>query len=164
MSRINNDMGIELSILDLFQKLHTPVWDQIMCAITKLGNGGAVWIVLTLVLLLIPKTRHCGALLATALIINTVLGNGIIKPLVARPRCDVNTAIQLLVPRPSGWSFPSGHTSASFVSASSLFFYACQRDAAALSAYGPVDRKKAALKVRYQSQRPSFIRALFVPA
>ena len=117
-------MGLELSILDLIQKLHTPLGDQVMCAITKLGNGGAIWIALTLSLLLVPKTRRCSAVLAAALVINTILCNGILKPLVARPRpCDVNTAIQLLIPRPSDWSFPSGHTSASFASASALFFH-----------------------------------------
>lgn len=74
---------------------------------------------------LIPKTRRCGAVLTVALIINTILCNGIIKPFVARPRpCDVNMAIQLLIPRPSDWSFPSGHTSAAFASASALFFHA----------------------------------------
>ena len=124
-------MEIEFDILDLLQKLHTPIGDQVMCAITKLGNAGAIWIMLALILLLIPKTRRCGVVLAAALLINTVLCNGIIKPCVARPRpCDVNTAIQLLVPRPSGWSFPSGHTSASFASASALFFHAHRRNTA----------------------------------
>lgn len=118
-------MGLELRILYLIQKLHTPVGDQVMCAITKLGNGGAIWLALTLGLLLIPKTRRCGAALAAALVINTILCNGILKPLVARPRpCDVNPSIQLLISRPSDWSFPSGHTSASFASASVLFFHA----------------------------------------
>ena len=127
-------MGIEFDILDLIQKLHTPIGDRVMCAITKLGNAGAIWIVLTLILLLIPKTRRCGATLVAALLINTVLCNGIIKPCVARPRpCDVNTAIQFLVPRPSGWSFPSGHTSTSFASVSALLFYAYRSgDVAAL--------------------------------
>lgn len=133
---------MELSILDLIQKLHTPIGDQVMCAITKLGNGGTVWIVLTLVLLLALKTRRCGAALAVALVINTILCNGILKPLVARPRpCDVNTAIQLLVPRPSDWSFPSGHTSASFASATALFFHAYHGGAAAVSESRAVARK-----------------------
>ena len=118
-------MEIEFDILDLLQKLHTPIGDQVMCTITKLGNAGAIWIMRTLILLLIPKTRRCGAVLTVALIINTILCNGIIKPFVARPRpCDVNMAIQLLIPRPSDWSFPSGHTSAAFASASALFFHA----------------------------------------
>ena len=127
-------MEIEFDILDLLQKLHTPIGDQVMCTITKLGNAGAIWIMLTLILLLIPKTRRCGAVLTVALIINTILCNGIIKPFVARPRpCDVNMAIQLLIPRPSDWSFPSGHTSAAFASASALFFHAYNSIGAAVS-------------------------------
>lgn len=66
-------MEIEFDILDLLQKLHTPIGDQVMCTITKLGNAGAIWIMLTLILLLIPKTRRCGAVLTVALIINTIL-------------------------------------------------------------------------------------------
>lgn len=127
-------MGIEFGILDLIQDLHTPIGDQVMCVITKLGNGGAVWIVLTLVLLLIPKTRRCGAVLAAALVINTILCNGILKPLVARPRpCDVNPSIQLLISRPSDWSFPSGHTAASFALTAALFFHAYHGAVAAVS-------------------------------
>ena len=127
-------MEIEFDILDLLQRLHTPIGDQVMCTITKLGNAGAIWIMLTLILLLIPKTRRCGAVLTVALIINTILCNGIIKPFVARPRpCDVNMAIQLLIPRPSDWSFPSGHTSAAFASASALFFHACRSSSVAVS-------------------------------
>ena len=56
----DDDMEIEFDILDLLQKLHTPIGDQVMCTITKLGNAGAIWIMLTLILLLIPKTRRCG--------------------------------------------------------------------------------------------------------
>ncbi len=134
IGRGDDDMEIEFDILDLLQKLHTPIGDQVMCAITKLGNAGAIWIMLALILLLIPKTRRCGAVLTVALIINTILCNGIIKPFVARPRpCDVNMAIQLLIPRPSDWSFPSGHTSAAFASASALFFHACRSSSVAVS-------------------------------
>lgn len=46
------------------------------------------------------------------------------KPFVARVRpCDVNTAVQLLVPRPDDFSFPSGHTGASFEGAAVLFLH-----------------------------------------
>ena len=116
-------MGIEISILDLIQKLRTPLGDRVMCMITKLGNGGAVWIVLALVLLLIPKTRRSGAVLAAALAVDAVLCNLLLKPLVARVRpFEVNTAVQLLVAKPQDFSFPSGHTAASFASAAALYF------------------------------------------
>ena len=53
--------------------------------------------------------------LALALGLEFAVCNGILKPLIARPRpCDLNDAIQLLIPRPGDDSFPSGHTIASF--------------------------------------------------
>ena len=58
-----------------------------------------------------------------ALILDVILCNGILKNVFARARpCDVNTAVQLLVPRPDDYSFPSGHTAASFAAVSALFF------------------------------------------
>lgn len=45
------------------------------------------------------------------------------KNLVARTRpCDVNTAIQLLISHPTDYSFPSGHTAASFTAVAALYF------------------------------------------
>ena len=50
-----------------------------------------------------------------------VAGDCILKPLFARPRpCDVNTAITILVKRPHGHSFPSGHTASAFAAAFAL--------------------------------------------
>ena len=50
-----------------------------------------------------------------------MLCNVFIKNLVARTRpFDVNTAVQLLVAKPRDYSFPSGHTSASFAAACAL--------------------------------------------
>ena len=56
-------MNIELSILDWIQTLHTPFLDKIMVFITRLGDAGIIWIVLSIVLLLIPKTRKSGAVI-----------------------------------------------------------------------------------------------------
>ena len=51
-----------------------------------------------------------------------VAGDCILKPLFARPRpCDVNTAITILVKRPHGHSFPSGHTASAFAAAFALW-------------------------------------------
>ena len=115
-------MGMEIQILDWLQKLHTPVLDKIMSLITRLGDAGILWILLAAVLLLIPKTRKSGFILAGALVVDALLCNVILKPLVARIRpYDVNTAVQLLVSKPVDYSFPSGHTAASFASVVALF-------------------------------------------
>ena len=108
-------MGIEITILDWIQSIRTPIGDRIMTFVTGLGNAGAVWILLAVILLIVPKTRKSGAVLAAALCVDVVLCNGILKNLFGRIRpCDVNTSIQLLIPRPDDFSFPSGHTAASF--------------------------------------------------
>lgn len=113
----------ELMILDWIQNIRTPMGDTFMCFVTKLGNAGIIWIVLTVVLLVIPRTRKAGAVMTAALCIDLVLCNGILKNLVARTRpCDVNTQIQLLIARPVDFSFPSGHTAASFAAVAALYF------------------------------------------
>lgn len=54
-------MTIEFQILDLIQNLHTPTGDVIFPWISKLGNGGFIWIVLAAGLLVFPRTRKAGA-------------------------------------------------------------------------------------------------------
>lgn len=115
-------MSIELSILDWIQTLHTPFLDKIMVFITRLGDAGIIWIVMSLVLLLIPKTRKSGVIMVAALIVDVLLCNVVLKNLVARTRpYDVNTGVQLLVARLHDYSFPSGHTAASFASVAALY-------------------------------------------
>lgn len=132
-ARIRNDilkckpkeefMGIEIQILDWIQTLHTPLLDEIMLLITHLGDMGSFWILLTIILLLIPETRKSGVIVATALCIDIVVCNGILKNVFARTRpFDVNTAVQLLIAAPRDFSFPSGHTGASFAAVFALYF------------------------------------------
>ena len=88
-----------------------------------LGNAGAIWIACAVVLILIPKTRKVGLVLAVSLALEALCCNLILKPLVARIRpFDMNTAAQLLISPPKDFSFPSGHTGAAFAAASALFF------------------------------------------
>lgn len=116
-------MGIEFKILDLIQNMQTPVGDAVMCFITRLGDAGMIWILLTVILLVIPKTRKSGIVLMAALCVDFVLCNGILKNLFTRIRpCDINTHVQLLIARPDDFSFPSGHTAASFASVTALYF------------------------------------------
>ena len=117
-------MYMELAILDAIQAhLRCNFFDVMMPLVTKLGNGGILWIISAAVLLLIPKTRKIGAAMLVALGLEVLCCNIILKPLVARIRpCDVNTAVQLLVSRPTDFSFPSGHTGASFAAVSVLYF------------------------------------------
>ncbi len=113
---------MEIEILDFIQTLRTPFGDWFFPLVTKLGNAGIIWIILALILLIIPKTRKYGAIVAIALIADLILCNGILKNLVARTRpFDVNTAVELLIKKPTDYSFPSGHTAAAFAAVTGLF-------------------------------------------
>ena len=93
-----------------------------MVFITRLGDVGIIWIVLSIVLLLIPKTRKSGAVMVAALVVDVLLCNIVLKNLVARTRpYDVNTGVHLLVAKLHDYSFPSGHTAASFASVTALY-------------------------------------------
>ena len=115
-------MSWEIEFLNSIQHLlRNEFLDAVMPFISSLGNAGIFWILLTVVLLIIPKTRKAGVASAIALVLMLVTGNMILKPLIARLRpFTVNTAIELLIPPPSDFSFPSGHTCASFVSATAI--------------------------------------------
>ena len=113
---------MEFQILDALQEIHTPIMDTLMCGITRLGDAGMIWILLCIVLLLMPKTRKSGMVLLTALLADLVICNVILKPTIQRIRpFDVITDIELLVKRPLDYSFPSGHTAASFTSVMALY-------------------------------------------
>ena len=85
---------------------------------TTLGNGGLLWIVLSLVLLCWRPTRKVGAAALLALLLGALCTNVVLKNLVQRPR--PYTVVEGLIPLLTSGdpnSFPSGHTSASFAAA-----------------------------------------------
>lgn len=117
-------MAFDFWILDFIQTyLRSGFGDVFMPFITKFGDGGIFWILFTVVLLLIPKTRRIGGVVAVSVIIEALCCNVILKPLVARVRpYDVREGIILLVNAPRDFSFPSGHTGVSFAVVSGLYF------------------------------------------
>lgn len=95
--------------------------DAVMPVISFLGNAGWFWIAAAIVLLITKKYRRVGAAVALALIFGLIVGNLTLKPLIARIRpYDVRPYIELLVSKPSDFSFPSGHTLASFEAATAI--------------------------------------------
>lgn len=118
----------EFDLLYWFQSIHNPILDKIVVVITSLGNAGIFWILLTLVMLIVCKDKKEAwtsalALLFSLLVINIFLKNTVMR---ARP-CWIDDTIPLLVKNPKDYSFPSGHSSASFASAVSIVQYAKYR-------------------------------------
>ena len=118
-------MNFEFAILDFIRENFTSApMDSIMKFITFFGNAGWFWIVLSLVLAFIPKTRKIGLTACCALLFSLIFCNLTLKPLIARTRpYDVIEGIKLIIEAEHDYSFPSGHTSASFAAAVSIFYY-----------------------------------------
>lgn len=88
---------------------------------TTLGNAGILFIVLTLVLLCIRSTRKVGLAAAGGLIVDLLVVNITIKPLVSRPRpWVVMEGFEVLLRSSDPNSFPSGHTCAAFAFAAAV--------------------------------------------
>ena len=79
--------ALEFGILNGIQEsCRCAVLDAVLPFLSSLSDHGEIWIALALVLLLIPKTRRTGLVLALALGLEFAVCNGILKPLIARPR------------------------------------------------------------------------------
>ena len=119
-------LSFDLPILDWIQThLQSGFLDFIMPIITIFGDAGIFWIAWAVLLLLFPKTRKTGLGMGIALLLGVVICNIILKPAVARPRPydmqeELGVMIKLLVERQHDFSFPSGHTIASFESCTVL--------------------------------------------
>lgn len=127
-------VDFEYRILDgIRESLSSGVMDVIMKAFSFLAEGGWFWIALGLVLAIIPKTRKIGVTVLTALILSLIVCNITIKLLVARTRpFDLREGIELIVSKPTDYSFPSGHSSASFAAAAAIFAHKKKWGAGAL--------------------------------
>lgn len=109
-------------LLFLQENVRNPVMTPILKLITTLGNGGAIWIVLAVLLLCIPRTRKVGCMAAAALMGTLLINNMILKNLVARVRpYEVIEGLTYIVRRPVDFSFPSGHAGCSFAVACIMF-------------------------------------------
>ncbi len=114
----NTDVAILNWIHNVFSCLFL---DVVMPVITALGNKGIFMIIVAVVMVCFKKTRKAGIAMGIALVLGLVLGNGLLKNLFGRVRpYELEGALvtDLLIKAPHDYSFPSGHTLASFEFAS----------------------------------------------
>ena len=113
-------VSFDLPILDWIQaNMTNPVLDFLMPIITLLGDAGIFWIVCASILALTKKYRRIGFGMAIAMVLGLLVCNVTLKPLVARIRPydfqeTLGVTINLLIEKQHDFSFPSGHTIASF--------------------------------------------------
>ena len=116
-------ISFDLPVLDWIQaNLKSSIMDTVMPIITVFGDAGIFWMVIAALLFIFPKTRRTGLGMAIAMMIGLIVCNVTLKPLVARIRpydlqAELGVTIPLLGERMHAFSFPSGHTIASFEAA-----------------------------------------------
>ncbi len=115
--------NFDYSILNFIQDhMRCGLLDAIVPKITMLGNWGLLWIAVSAILMLKKKSRKIGITLIAGLLMGLIIGNGILKNLVARPRpCWGDIPFERLIANPTDYSFPSGHTLSSFIAAITLY-------------------------------------------
>lgn len=117
---------IDVEIIKFIDGLHGPVLDFLAPILSLFGDYGIFWILCAAAFICVPKTRRMGFTMGLALLMGVILGNAVLKNLIARPRPYAleelsYLADKLLVPTPWDYSFPSGHSLASFEAAVPVF-------------------------------------------
>ena len=116
-------ISFDLPVLDWIQaNMQSGFMDKFMPFITKFGDHGTFWMIVAALLFLFPKTRKTGLGMFFAMMLGLIICNMILKPVVGRIRpydlqAELGVTIQLLGERMHDFSFPSGHTIASFEAA-----------------------------------------------
>ena len=110
---------IDLSLLLWIQKVfRVEALDPFWKLLSFLADNGWFWMVLGLVLAVLAGTRKAGVTVLLALGIGAMITNVCLKPLAARMRpYDYSELVLLLVQPLHDYSFPSGHSCASFAGA-----------------------------------------------
>ena len=111
-----------IALLNWIQQFSNEFLDVFFKVFTRLSDYGEMWIVICLILVLFKKTRKAGFLGLLALLIEAILVMFVLKPMFNRPRPYITYNVPILIPTPSGSSFPSGHSAASFAVAFMLYF------------------------------------------
>ncbi len=117
----------------LLSSWHTPWLDAVMWTLGAIGEVGGVWLLAAAVMAAwVPKSRGAAWQVVLALSLSQLVVDGVIKPLVGRPRPFVaDHSIQVVgAYLPSTFSFPSGHAALSF-SAAVVMAHALPRGRAA---------------------------------
>lgn len=111
---------------------HNRFTDFIFPLLSRIGNAGAVWLTIAIILGYNRRTRCFALMLFFSLALAHVISQ-ILKPIIGRPRpFVVHPGVSLLIHTPGGYSCPSGHSASSFAAATVIWLFNSRFGAAAL--------------------------------
>lgn len=119
-------MGWDAGLLIYIQEhFRTDLLTPFMTFITHTSDAGLCWIILCILLVIIPRTRRVGIIAGASIAIEALITNLLIKNIVARTRpYEVVEGLVNLIEKQKDYSFPSGHSGASFAVAGALIVVA----------------------------------------
>lgn len=116
------------ALLWLQEHLRGTVQNAVLCFYTRLGDAGALFIALAVLMLCFRKSRKAGFTALLALAVGFVCTNLALKNIFMRPRPWLDVpGLTALVTEKDPNSFPSGHTTAAFAFAGALWRTAPQK-------------------------------------
>lgn len=112
---------MDLDILLWIQTLRNEFLDGFFTLYTHLGDAGIIWILILGYLTYRKETRWIGIFGFVVMLADVLIVNGLLKPLINRPRPFQVYDLSPLISPPIGSSFPSGHAASSFAVAVYLY-------------------------------------------
>ncbi len=118
---------LDFFITHLFSDwINAEFLDTFMVFVTRIADSGAIWIITGAILLCFKKTRKCGFVMLISLLCAFIISEFTIKPIFNRLRpFEAMENLRLIIPPPSGASFPSSHATTSFAAA--IVLYRCNK-------------------------------------
>lgn len=110
--------------LFVVNELRTPLMNLVMPLFSTLGDFPSVWFLILAVPAVVGgrRERLTAVVGVSVLLVTWLAGDFLLKELFARPRpFEAYPDVELLVPTPSGWSFPSSHA-ATFAAAAAILW------------------------------------------
>ena len=112
-------MSLEHKILKSIAKTRHDIFTKIMKFFSLSANAGVIFFILSLIMILSEKYKKMGYACIVTVLTHSFICNVLLKPVIKRYQ-DI---IVLLDKIPKDYSFPSGHTGASFAFATTVFLY-----------------------------------------
>ena len=110
--------SFDFALMNWLRSVESPWLDAVMSWISASGRAGLIWIMLGVIAFIRPRNRAAAWRVMLTLALCYTLVDGVLKPLVARPRPtppDYATSPKReLPPMPRSYSFPSGHAASTF--------------------------------------------------
>lgn len=115
-------MNLDINVINFMSEIKCVPLDYFFKFFTHLGDFGFLYILIGILFLFFKKTRKTGATILLSLIFCGILGNLILKPIIARIRPYDRLNLPLKIKPLTDFSFPSGHTYGAFAVAGSIHF------------------------------------------